>query len=113
MAKAPRPEVTTLTGAQLEPLLAEVRPLVPAATYQRLEGLLQTRPWILAAFEQKTLSIARLKRMLFGHATETTAKGFRPSRGPIRRPRKPPANRKPSGKVMAETEFKITLALGR
>jgi hypothetical protein len=57
MAKAPRPEVTTLTGAQLEQLLAEVRPLVPAATYQLLAGLLQTLEWIMAAFEQKTLSI--------------------------------------------------------
>ncbi len=81
MAKAPRPEVTTLTEAQLEQLLAEVRPLVPAATYQLLDGLLQTLQWIMAAFEQKTLSIARLKRMLFGHSTETTAKVFPPQPG--------------------------------
>jgi len=81
MAKAPRPEVTTLTGAQLEQLLAEVRPLVPAATYQLLDGLLQTLQWIMVAFEQKTISIARLKRMLFGHSTETTAKVFPPQPG--------------------------------
>ena len=81
MAKAQRPEVTTLTGAQLEQLLAELRPLVPAATYQLLEGLLQTLQWIMAAFEQKTISIARLKRMLFGHSTETTAKMFPPKPG--------------------------------
>jgi hypothetical protein len=74
MAKAPRPEVTTLTGAQLEQLLTEVRPLVPAATYHLIEGLLQTLQWIMAAFEQKTISIARLKRMLFGHSTEKTGK---------------------------------------
>jgi transposase len=88
MAKAPRPEVTTLTGAQLEQLLAEVRPLVPAATYQLLDGLLQTLQWIMAAFEQKTISIARLKRMLFGHSTETTAKMFPP---------KPEADPAPAG----------------
>ena len=81
MAKAPRPEVTTLTGAQLEQLLAEVRPLVPAATYQLLEGLLRTLQWIMAAFEQKTISIARLKQMLFGHSTETTAQVFPPQPG--------------------------------
>ena len=81
MAKAPRPEVTTLTEAQLEQLLAEVRPLVPAATYQLLDGLLQAVQWIMAAFEQKTISIARLKRMLFGHSTETTAKVFPPQPG--------------------------------
>ena len=72
MAKAQRPEVTTLTVAQLEQLLAELRPLLPATTYQVIEGLLQTLQWVMAAFEQKTTSIARLKRMLFGPATEKT-----------------------------------------
>jgi hypothetical protein len=74
MAKAQRPEITTLTAAQLEALLAELRPQVPAATYQLIAALLQTLQWVMAAFEQKTISIARLKRMLFGHAKETTAK---------------------------------------
>ncbi len=78
MAKAQRPQITTLTAAQLEALLAQLRPLVPAATYQLIEALLQTLQWIMAAFEQKTISIARLKRMLFGHSTETTAKVFAP-----------------------------------
>jgi transposase len=62
-------------------LLAELRPLLPAATYQLIEGLLQTLQWIMAAFEQKTLSIARLKRLLFGHSTETTAQMFPPKPG--------------------------------
>lgn len=82
MAKAQRPEITTLTAAQLEALLAQVRPLVPAATYQLIAALLQTLQWIMAAFEQKTISIARLKRMLFGHSTETTAKIFPPQPQP-------------------------------
>ena len=81
MAKAQRSEITTLTGAQLEQLLADLRPHVPAATYQLIEALLQTLQWIMAAFEQKTISIARLKRMLFGHSTETTAKIFPPKPG--------------------------------
>jgi len=96
MAKAPRPEVTTLTGAQLEQLLAEVRPLVPAATYQLLDGLLQTLQWIMAAFEQKTISIARLKRMLFGPSTETTAKVFPPQ--PRTDPASDPAPGEPKAK---------------
>ena len=78
MAKAPQPEIPTLTGAQLEQLLADLRPHLPAAAYQRIEGLLQTRQWIMAAFEQKTISLARLKRMLCGHSTETSAKTFPP-----------------------------------
>ena len=61
MAKAQRPQITTLTAAQLEALLAQMRPLVPTATYQLIAALLQTLQWIMAAFEQKTISIARLK----------------------------------------------------
>jgi transposase len=106
MAKAPQPEVTTLTGAQLEQLLAEVHPLVPAATYQLLEGLLRTLQWIMAAFEQKTISIARLKRMLFGHWTETTAKVFPPQPGTdpasAQAPGEPKARRKGHGRKAAK-----------
>jgi hypothetical protein len=74
MAKAQRPEIATLTGAQLEQLLADLRQRLPAATCQRIEGLLQTLQGVMAAFEQKTVSIARLKRLLFGHTTEKTGK---------------------------------------
>lgn len=98
MTKAPRPEIRTLTGAQLEQLLADLRPLLPAATYQLIEGLLQTLQWILAAFEQKTISIARLKRMLFGHSTETTAQIFAPSPGADPVPAGPKAKRPGHGR---------------
>ena len=106
MAKAQRPEVTTLTATQLEQLLAQLRPLVPAATYQLIEALLQTLQWITAAFEQKTLSLARLKRMLFGHSTETTAKVFPPQPGtdpaPPEAPGQPKAKRKGHGRNGAQ-----------
>ena len=98
MAKAPRPEVTTLTGAQLDQLLTELRPLVPAATYQLIEGLLQTLQWIMAAFEQNTISIARLKRMIFGHSTETTAQIFPPPPASDPGPAGPKAKRKGHGR---------------
>jgi len=100
MAKAQRPEVTTLTATQLEQLLTELRPLVPAATYQLIEGLLQTLQWIMAAFEQKTISVARLKRMLFGHSTETTAQIFpsEPQTDPASVPAGPKAKRKGHGR---------------
>ena len=81
MAKAQRPEVTTLTVTQLEQLLDDLRRLLRAATYHVVEGLLLTLRWVMAAFEQKTTSIARLKRMLFGHTTETTAKIIPPKPG--------------------------------
>jgi hypothetical protein len=96
MAKAQRPEITTLTATQLDQLLTELHPLVPAATYQLIAALLQTLQWIMAAFEQKTISIARLKRMLFGHATETTAKVFPPQPGSH------PSSEKASGEPKAK-----------
>lgn len=96
MAKAHRPQITTLTSAQLEALLAELRPVVSVATYQLIAALLQTLQWIMAAFEQKTISIARLKRMLFGHATETTAKVFPPQ--PQNDPASQEAPARPKGK---------------
>jgi transposase len=84
MAKAQSPEVIALTVAQLEQLLAELRGLLPAATYQLVEGLLQTLQWVMETFQQKTTSIARLKRILFGHKTEKTAQilGPKPSAEP-------------------------------
>jgi transposase len=96
MAKAQPPEVTTLTAAQLEQLLAQLRELLPAATYQVVEALLKTLQWIMAAFEQKTISIARLKRMLFGHSTETTATIFPPKPGTD--PASDPAPNEPKAK---------------
>ena len=106
MAKAQRPEITTLTATQLEALLAELRPQVSAATYQLIAALLQTLQWIMAAFEQKTISIARLKRMLFGHATETTAKVFPPQPGAdptsAKAPGEPKAKRKGHGRNGAQ-----------
>ena len=96
MAKAQRPQITTLTAAQLEALLAQMRPLVPTATYQLIAALLQTLQWIMAAFEQKTISSARLKRMLFGHSTETTAKVFAPQ------PATNPTSQKASGQPKAK-----------
>src|SRR5512140_2743213 len=98
MSKAPRPEVTTLTGTQLEQLLADLRPQLPAATYQLIEGLLQTLQWILAAFEQKTISMARLKRTLFGHSTETSAQMFPPPPASDPGPAGPKAKRKGHGR---------------
>lgn len=96
MAKTQPPEITTVTEAQLEQLLGEVRPLVPAPTYQLLAALLQTLQWIMAAFQQNTISLARFKRMLFGHATETTAKVFPPQ------PQPNPASARTAGESKAK-----------
>lgn len=74
MSKSAAPEITSLSAGELEKLLIELRgPLAPA-TYQVVEGLLRTLQWVLATLEQKTASLARLRRMIFGAKTEKASK---------------------------------------
>ena len=69
---APAPDIVSLSAAQLEELLLELRPLLPGPTYQLVQSLLRTLQWLMAAIEEKKLSIARLQRMIFGNQTEKT-----------------------------------------
>jgi hypothetical protein len=70
MNKSATPQIISLNAADLEKLLGELRgPLAPA-TYQLVEGLLRTLQWVMAALEQKTASLGRLRRMIFGAKTE-------------------------------------------
>jgi hypothetical protein len=73
MAKTAAPVIVELSAVQLEALLAELREKLPPATYQLLENLLRTLQWVLQTLEEKTTSIGRLKRWLFGAKTEKTA----------------------------------------
>jgi transposase len=73
MAKAAAPVVVKLSAVQLEALLAELREKLPPATCQLLENLLRTLQWVLQTLEEKTTSIGRLKRWLFGAKSEKTA----------------------------------------
>jgi transposase len=74
MNKSDAPQIISLSAADLEKLLGELRgPLTPA-TYQLVESLLRTLQWVLAALEQKTASLGRLRRMIFGEKTEKACK---------------------------------------
>ena len=54
MNKSAAPQIISLSTAELEKLLGELRgPLAPA-TYQLVEALLRTLQWVMAALEQKT-----------------------------------------------------------
>lgn len=75
-AKGNPPEVVPLSTAQLEQLLAEVRVLLPPATYALIESLLRTLVWIMGLLEQKQTTLARLRRLLFGEKTEKARKIF-------------------------------------
>jgi hypothetical protein len=74
MNKSAAPQIISLSTAELEKLLGELRgPLAPT-TYQLVEALLRTLQWVMAALEQKTASLARLRRMIFGEKTEKACK---------------------------------------
>jgi transposase len=75
-AKIKPPEIVQLSTADLERLLAEVRPLLPPATYGLIESLLRTLVWIMGLLEQKQTTIARLRRLIFGEKTEKGRKIF-------------------------------------
>ena len=75
-AKAKPPEIVQLSTAELERLLAEIRPLLPTARYGLIESLLRTLVWIMGLLEQKQTTIARLRRLIFGEKTEKTRKIF-------------------------------------
>jgi len=74
MTESKGTQTVTLTSAQLEALLEELRPALPPATYQMVEGLLRTLQWVMGVLEKKTASLGRLRRMIFGDKTEKTSK---------------------------------------
>jgi len=75
-AKGKAPEIVQLSTAELERLLAEVRPLLPPASYVLIESLLRTLVWIMGLLEHKQTTIARLRRLIFGEKTEKARKIF-------------------------------------
>lgn len=75
-AKAKGPEILQLSPAELEHLLAEVRPQLLPASYGLIESLLRTLVWILGLLEQKQTTITRLRRLLFGEKTEKARQIF-------------------------------------
>ena len=77
-----------MSTAELERLLAEVRALLPPASYALIESLLRTLVWIMGLLEQKQTTIARLRRLIFGEKTEKGPEDLSrcfPGRGGLRR----------------------------
>ena len=69
MNKSDAPQIISLSAAELEKLLGELRgPLAPA-TYQMVEALLRTLQWVMATLEQKTATLGRLGRRLMAVAS--------------------------------------------
>ena len=82
MAKMKPPEIATLSSAQLEQLLLELKTLLPPQTYQLVESLLRTLQWLLGVIEQKTASLRRLRRILFADKTEKAINLFGKDQNP-------------------------------
>ena len=74
MAQPDAPEIIRLSLAELEQLLAELARLLPPATYQLVEGLLRTLQWVLTLLDEKTATLARIRRLVGGEPSEKTAK---------------------------------------
>ena len=78
---SPPPSIQ-LSQEELQGLLSQLRPLLPEALFARVESLLRVMLWILGVIEQKQITLARLRRMLFGETSEKTRKIFPPPAAP-------------------------------
>ena len=76
MTKSDAPQIKSLNAAELEKLLDELRGHLVPATYQLVESLLRTLQWVMGMLEQKTATLARLRRMIFGEKTEKACNIF-------------------------------------
>lgn len=68
-----KPVVITATQAELDALLAVAKPTFSAEQYQLLEGVLGSFAYLMRAVQNAKISIHRLRQMLFGARTESSA----------------------------------------
>ena len=73
MAPPTTPEIIRLSAVDLERLLGELRGLLPAPTYQLVESLLRTLQWVLALLDEKTATLARIRRLIGGKQSEQSS----------------------------------------
>jgi hypothetical protein len=76
VAEIKTPEIVSMSAVELEQLLSELRLQLAPATYRLVESLLRTLQWIMVLLEEKKVTLARLRRVLFGPKTETTEQLF-------------------------------------
>jgi len=70
----PRLEAITMSEAQRAAFLARVRAQVSPEDYRLIEGMSHALPEMLALIEQPHTTLAKLRHLLFGPKTETTAR---------------------------------------
>jgi len=104
MAKGTAPEIVSLSSAQVEELLVQLAPRLPAETYRLVEKIVRTFQWLMGAIEAKDTTIGRLARMIFGAQTEKTGQLFPqppPTGCPSAAAAAPPPKRKGHGRTAA------------
>jgi transposase len=69
-----KPAIETVDRQELESIVEHARAALSAEEYARLKAALDTLVYLLQLVENKSTTIARLRQMLFGAATEKTAK---------------------------------------
>ena len=89
MSQAVAPEILRLSAAELERLLEELRRLLPPGTYQLVESLLRTLQYVLGLLEDKTATLARIRRLIGGPQSERSrnilpAKAWEDPEGPAK-----------------------------
>lgn len=72
MAVKSQPEVTELHVSELEMILAEVEQALGAEKAEKLRQLLYSHQTLMELIQEKDISLARLRRILFGAQTERT-----------------------------------------
>jgi len=71
------PPRVELSIKELEAILEHARSALSEREFAVLKGVLQTLEFLTRELEKKSVSIQKLRQMLFGAATETTAKVFK------------------------------------
>jgi len=72
LTAGPPPRRIELSRQEWETILQHAKAALSAAEFTTLQGALETLAYLTRELEKKSVSIQRLKQMLFGAATETT-----------------------------------------
>lgn len=103
MAKIKQPQITSISAEELEELLAQLRSWLPPKLFLKVQDLLETLRWLMGVIEQKTYSLRRLRRLIFGSKTEKGSKLFSGGGGGAGEGKKPKgAKRKGHGRKPAK-----------
>lgn len=88
-----------LSQAQIDEALAQAKPVLPAAVFERIDNVVRAYSTLVKVVEDKDTTIRRLRRMLFGPTSEKSSTVLPPTsrpldgkggEGPGKTPRRPP-----------------------